>query len=222
MRTLPRIIGVGGNKFGAGKDTVALRLSDYGYRRFAFGDPLKREANWILTDSLYREQTWDSMPEPVRDAALVCLALGQLDTCVKPTTPEVRLFLQLYGTEFRRVCSSPTYWLDLLDQEIRESRAALAVVPDMRFENEWAWVRERGESWYVTRPEEAYAYSDLKRHASEGALENLEHDWRIQNDGSIPELWSKIDDRVTSLESPAVTFAEGGAIGIPQGPSLHI
>jgi hypothetical protein len=192
---------IGSDKPGGGKDTMAMRLADYGYRRYSFGDPLKTEVTAALTDLDYRDQIWDLMPEACQQAMLDCLALGQLDAFAKPTTPEMRTLLQQYGTEFRRNCTKQTYWLDAMDQAIEVDNPSKIVIPDQRFPNEFEWGKARGaHSWYVKRKADAYVYTATAvKHSSEGQLENLAHDWRISNDGSIQDLWEKIDIQMLSF-----------------------
>lgn len=218
----PSIILIGSDKPGGGKDTMALQLvASYGYKRYSFGDPLKTEVLAALTDQDYRDFIWDQMPEVARNAMLVCLALGQLDPFAKPTTPEMRTLLQAYGTEFRRICTSQTYWLDALEQEIEVDGASRIVVPDQRFPNEFTWGKARGgESWYVKRASDAYAYTaEAVKHSSEGQLENLPHDWRVANDGTIAELWEKIDERMAGY---GIANIPGVILGETSGPTLHL
>lgn len=218
----PSLILIGSDKPGGGKDTMALHLvANYGYKRYSFGDPLKTEVLAALTDPDYRDDVWDQMPEVTQQALLVCLALGQLDPFLKPTTPEMRVLLQTYGTEFRRMCTSQSYWLDALEQSIQVDNPSRVVIPDQRFPNEFFWGKNRGaESWYVKRAQDAYDYTAAAvKHSSEGQLENLPHDWRVANDHYISDLWLSISQRMDSYGIPNIP---GVILGQTQQGSLHI
>jgi hypothetical protein len=217
----PSLILIGSNKFGAGKDTVGGHLvKRYGYRRYSFGDFLKNESGQALTDPDFRDKVWDLMPETCRDALLACLALGQLDPFAKPTTPEMRVLLQQYGTEFRRA-QNENYWVELLNDAIEADKPERAVITDSRFPNEFWWGKHMsGECWYVMRPDDAYAYKQLAKHASEGALEELPHDWKVINDQTIEDLLALVDLRMQSY--PPAKVPGGMLLVEAQGNQVHL
>lgn len=241
MKPTPVLIGLAGNKFGAGKGTVAEYLiQNHGFAVYSFGGALKREVQVALTDEGYRSMIWEHMPEVTCDALLTCLALGQLDPFLKPTTPEMRLLLQTYGTEYRRA-QDPDYWVKAAFQAIEVENPERVVFDDMRFDNEYDFVKERGgETWLVVRDSDAYAYTNLTRHASEGGLDLKPFDWVVYNDATIEDLQGLVRVRMATYDRPGCrgcgepdcctgdgipSFPDliaGGSVGSPQGSSLHV
>ena len=200
--SLPNIIGVSGG-FGHGKDAVvSILVERFGYERHAFADCLKLEVKRALTELDYRDYVWNRMPVPCRDAVLTCLAVGDLDPFIKPTTPDMRSLLQLYGTEFRRA-QDQDYWIQaLFDNTAPGTRVA---VSDVRFRNEADLVREKGgQVWRVLRMDAFYAYSDKTRHSSERDLDGYEFDQVIINDGTLDDLEGRV---VATLMPPAVMLS---------------
>ena len=101
-----------------------------------------------------------------------------------------RALLQWWGTEFRRMVN-PEYWVRRLAEIIAKEKPQVALLSDMRFPNEKAWVEKHGASVKVDRPGlEPLAVA----HASELALAPLE-DWEwdavIKNDGTLEQFKEK-------------------------------
>lgn len=125
-----RVIGLAG-KAGAGKDyTYSHILSGYeGVVRVAFADGVRRE----IEEALLGDD----------EAGVVGLnALWK-----KPTSEEVRALLQWWGTDFRRA-QDPDYWVKKGVKRLKDlgslPSTRLAVVTDVRFENEAQAIRDLG------------------------------------------------------------------------------
>jgi len=163
------LIGLGGFA-GSGKDAAADILCDqFGFRRTSFAAALKDEIQVALAAKLIPE----GLSQVGQEAFLTCLALDQLDPFVKPTTPEMRLLLQQWGTEFRRA-QSVNYWV----RKVRNAWYALGrpntVVTDVRFYNEVDWVKsESGITAVVQR---------IYRHYETGVLEYMHESERLPYD----------------------------------------
>ncbi len=173
-----------GYRAGSGKDTVADYLvAKHGFVKVAFAGALKRAArdlcgfteeqvNGSLEQKEAKDPRWGFSP---------------------------RWFMQRFGTEVGRAIDS-NFWVRVLDMEFRRYGAASkyafraesdhiygVVISDLRFPNELAAVREWGgldvEVW---RPEAA-ARKDA--HASETSLDGVKFSWRLENTGSLEDLY---------------------------------
>lgn len=194
------IIGISG-KAGSGKDTVAeLLVRDHGFVRIGLADPMKRfaQAIWAFSDA----QLWG--PSSHRNAAdpRYRRADGLL------LTP--RHALQQLGTEWGRACD-PDVWIRyalrvaeaLVSERARryepelglvwDAEAAPArgvVIPDIRFRNELAAIRNAGgQVWRVMRG--SGLAGEAGQHPSEAEQDGIadhEFDRLIANHGSLIEL----------------------------------
>jgi len=96
-----------------------------------------------------------------------------------------RTLLQWWGTEFRRELDD-NYWVKRLAERIELEKPQIALITDMRFPNEMAFVTEYGETVRVDR-----AGLPPSTHASETALDDVSpEDWSIilTNDGTLSEF----------------------------------
>lgn len=163
------LIGLSG-KMGAGKDLVAALLRMHGYRRFSFGDCVRTE---VLA---HIERQPDTMFRGVTAEA----------ACSKPLSDDARKLLQWWGTDYRRA-EDPDYWVSKIRDEV--SQHSLAVISDVRFDNEAALVRQRGgQIWRITRP--ATQSNGFPGHVSEALA--FDADLEIENDGCAYQLAEKV------------------------------
>jgi dephospho-CoA kinase len=175
------LIGIAG-RARVGKDTAGLYLADrYGLRRMAFADPVKRVV-----------------------AELLGVSLGVLETHGKEAPiagldRSPRYLYQTLGTEWGRNLVHPDLWVRVLAREhaLVERQACVhgVVITDVRMPNEAAWVRERGTLVHITR-QDAPA---VRAHESEQGVEVLEGDVVLPNDGTIDELYRRLDDLVAEV-----------------------
>ncbi len=136
----PRIIGLCGD-IGSGKDTVAEHLVQmHGYTRLGFADKLKQVAADVY--GLDR-QVWGSQEDKAAPIPHV------LDASGEPRT--ARSILEWLGTEgFRTI--SPDTWTNYAMRQVDSRSHARWVIPDVRFRNEFAAIRERdGLVWEVVK-----------------------------------------------------------------------
>jgi hypothetical protein len=179
-----RLIGLAGLA-GCGKDTVALHLiKNYNFARIAFADPLKDAADIMLG---YEAGTWKSLTPEYKNMLV-------------PGKPySWRQFWQKLGTEVGRNID-PDIWLTTAAKKIeaiRDLGFSGAVITDVRFENESKLIRElRGSIAHVYRI--GLATMD---HASEKGIEIKTHDFVLYNNGTIEELYRKVDKMMETLNS---------------------
>jgi hypothetical protein len=168
------ILGVAG-KAGSGKDTVAAWIRDE-YRAYIrpLAFPIKLAiAAMLYTDvSEFNDRAWKETPLP--------------DLKISP-----RVLAQTLGTEWGRALH-PDFWLIVLERHLRFlPGTGIVVIPDVRFENEAHWIRERkGFVIHLTRAG-ADGNVGIENHASEQGILLGERDVCISNDGSIDDLHDK-------------------------------
>jgi hypothetical protein len=181
-----RIIGLAG-KSGSGKDVVADHIGEkYGYTKIAVADAIRDEVNAFLQLALGnygafmfgKNTSFSDVLEAFRTAVYA-----------KPTTPEMRVILQWWGTEYRR-SQNPDYWVDILQNKIMETD--LAVVSDVRLPIEIDVIHQAGgEVWFVERP--GIAAVGIPNHLTEIGLVGATFDRTIVNDKSLEDLRATID-----------------------------
>ena len=173
MSKLP-LIGITG-KARSGKDTLANTLEQRGYFRYRLAGPLKKFAAILLEKSLPEIEAMD---------------YGEQQTAFGGKT--LRQFLQLLGTDFGRDMISPGIWVYQVNRDYEFLLSRLAelsivgmVVPDVRFENEAAWIRERGGLMvHITRD----GAGPVNPHCSEDGVAFAEGDVAAVNNGSLDDL----------------------------------
>lgn len=184
-----KVIGLAG-KSGSGKDLIADYLGErYNYRKIAVADAIRDEVSEFISMALLGETVHrpDIIPiefKPVWEAY-------RKSVWAKPTSPEMRVLLQWWGTEYRRNQDS-NYWTERLAERIANSLENL-VISDIRTPEEVAVVREAGgEVWFVLRP--GIQSVGIPNHLTEVALEGFKFDLDILNDGTIEDLYQTVDE----------------------------
>jgi hypothetical protein len=162
----PPIIGIAG-RARSGKDTVAnFIIAAIGGYRYSFADPIRAMLAPLgvdMNDPFWQERKEEPIP-----------ALG-----VSP-----RRMMQTLGTEWGRQLIHPDLWIIMAHQRLLSSGPGM-VVPDVRFENEAAWVRKHGgRIIHVIRPDAKV----VEAHASEDGIEMLDSDVQLLNSGTLEEL----------------------------------
>jgi hypothetical protein len=109
-----------------------------------------------------------------------------------------RRMAQTLGTEWMRNSVVSDGWLRLADEFIKVQKALAAfddvpvsgiVIPDIRFENEAEWLRNKGGAlWHIVRDVEA-----VESHISESGVRHFEGDRVLDNTDSIAWLQGQID-----------------------------
>lgn len=181
------VIGMIG-RAGSGKDTVADYLvQKYGYTKIAFADPLKKAVQIMFDiddDHMYdRELREVELPD------------------WKPWS--TRKLLQFVGTELMRNQVDEDIWMK--NAVSRAKKLQKAVISDARFPNEVDGVREMLADHAkvvfirVSRPGHLDAQGGIKGHASEAMIDDLNADVDIVNDGTLEDLYAKVDRVIADL-----------------------
>jgi hypothetical protein len=175
----------------SGKDTVAqFIIDDYGFVRRAFADKLKAALIRLNPMVDYVSPTsgkteWFRLTDAIR-------YYGGLES-LKSNSPELRALMQRLGTEVGRDTFGTNFWVD---QALGEVFGGLdIVVTDVRFENEVDAIRNRGGVvWRISRS----GVAPVNGHSSETAIDHVDFDRYISNDGTLEEL----HDQVTAIMDP--------------------
>ena len=160
------MIGLVGKK-GSGKDTMAdFLVSDYGYRKLAMADPLKKACKILFDFS-------DAQLSDHQEKERVDERWG-----ISP-----RQAFQTMGTDLIRKHIFDDFWLRRADMEVGHYLEENMVVSDIRFPNEAQWVKNHGgiliriHSPCLIVPEE-------DTHSSEVLMEDIIVDHELLNDKS--------------------------------------
>ena len=169
------IIGISG-KIGTGKTTLAghlqrlLAREKYVVGHFSFGDALKREVSSVFGVPLVDLYTQEGK-------AKVCT----FEVDGHERTMMLRELLQWYGKFIRG--QNPSHWVDRLSGEIVQSGFRVAIIDDVRFENEAACAEKPGRKKSMLLRLEPYAGwtcdHSVAAHESETALDDYTFRWRI-------------------------------------------
>jgi hypothetical protein len=169
MRDLPPIVGLSGYAR-SGKDSVADYLArEYGYRRVAFGDHLKKFVTAVFPDVAERvdQLGWEKAKEIL----------------------EVRRALQRVGSAGRDHIH-PDVWIISALREL-DDEATLIVVSDVRFPNEATLIQNQGGPvWRLERQGYGPAGNDI----TDTSLDDYEgFAATINNDGDLESLYAKVE-----------------------------
>ena len=100
-----------------------------------------------------------------------------------------RTLLQFWGLEYRRA-EDPDYWVDCLSANIAGENPKHALISDVRFPNEFNWVKSQGGvTVKVIRPSNTFERS---QHESECALDTFEFDYTLINLDENPDASGKL------------------------------
>ncbi len=163
---------------GSGKDAAASHLCrQYRAAKFAFADPLYAAISAITGLSVHELQD-----------------RRRKETELEWLSASPRRLLQTLGTEWGRETVHPEIWIMATLRRIDASQSPVAVVADVRFENEAEAIRRRGGVvWRIVRPG-AGLYGVTAGHSSEQGIPESLVDDEVLNDGDLPTLDRRLDD----------------------------
>ncbi len=223
------IIGITGF-IGSGKDTVANYLvAQHGFQRDSFAGTLKDAVAQVfgwdrqLLEGLTPEaRIWREQVDP-----WWANRLGMPNL-----TP--RHMLQLWGTEVCRQGFHDDIWIASLENRLRRTKTN-TVISDVRFPNEIQTIRKNGgiciwvtrgalPEWYncafqenTTHDDSQWLLEDAEQlmpqrypgvHHSEWAWIGQQFDYQIDNNGSVPQLYSKINSLLQDLQVSNLTGSQ--------------
>lgn len=210
------IIGISG-LIGSGKGTVATHLTDhFGFRKDSFAASLKDACaaifDWprdMLEGETKESRQW-------REEVDTWWA-NKLD--IPAFTP--RLALQLIGTDALRNNFNQGLWFLTLEHRIHKNPEQHVVISDVRFPNEIKFIQDNGgymvkvsrgpaPIWYETAimanrgnsiAKEVMTKTYSEAHFSEWAWAGSKCDYEINNETTIENLNSQIEDIITNAVS---------------------
>jgi hypothetical protein len=179
------VIGIAG-KMMAGKDSTAdVLCSKFGFIRRSMAAALREECFLALNERKTPPGVADDIIHIIEQEDWHPSAIHQ-----KPTPPSIRRLLQFWGTELRRE-QDPDYWIKRMLDYLNRHTGESVVIPDIRFANEAALVREFGGVVWIVRRAQADATRDSAAHAhiSERFCdEYASWDAQIANNGTLADL----------------------------------
>lgn len=160
----------------SGKDAAASFLVERGWKRLAFADAVRKgllAMNPIITGS---RRLKDIVDEDGWDYAKL--------------NPEVRRLLQVYGTEAGRDIHGSCCWADIVACQIVSLRGNYhIVVTDVRFREEVRMIQVYGgQIIRIAKP----GVGPVNDHKSDTAIDRIQEDSWIANDGTLEDLKRKI------------------------------
>lgn len=176
----PVVIGFG-HKARQGKGTVVETIVDaykgeYDVRAYGFGDELKAEVN-----------QFDQLEFCLRNGIQYDYDRPMTDPLCQTEHGKQSRLLQFWGDYMRQ--RDNFYWVKKLGASISKDRPRIALIHDVRYKNEFAFVKAMGG--FMVRVQRL-GYTDLSRdarHISEVDLDNVKFDIEITvNDGEIEQL----------------------------------
>lgn len=188
------LIGIVG-LIGSGKDTVAERLvAQHSYRRDSFAKSLKDAVssmfNWdreLLEGKTNASREWREQPDEFWS-----------ERFGKPVTP--RWVLQYFGTEVMRGQMYDGIWVDSC---LGRYKGENTVISDTRFVNEIKKIKAKNGKIILVKRGELPTQKEMQdkgAHKSEWDWLDSEFDYVIDNNGTLEDLYKKVDDLIVRLE----------------------
>lgn len=191
---------------GSGKDTVADYLeSEYGFTRMSFAGSLKDAVSVIFG---WDRQMLEGRTSEAREEREKIDEWWSNRLHIKHLSP--RWVLQYFGTEVCRVGFHQDIWLASLENKLRTKDDI--VVTDTRFPNELQMLSNKGLLVHIKRGEypEWWAQAQLASyspkaleymtdsgiHPSEWSWASYQFDEILDNNGSLDDLYKKVDKLV--------------------------
>lgn len=198
-----------GHQARTGKDTaiaeiIKERSETYDIRKYGFGDAVKQEVNRMVESCGGMKGFFQIMKGEAEQFNYYVPAFYD-ENSGKPTyLPEwvvydpdapmddplcplgkQRTLLQFWG-EYRRK-QDMDYWVNKLIPRIAEDKPDIALICDLRYPNEFNWIKDHGETIKVIRPDKP----NVNPHISEQALShvpNSEWSFVLENKGSLAQF----------------------------------
>jgi adenylate kinase family enzyme len=179
---------------GSGKDTVAEQLvKQHNFKRDSFAKSLKdATANifgWdraLLEGYSKESREWREQPDRFWS-----------EKFGKEVTP--RWILQYFGTEVCRENMLDSIWVDSL---VARYRGENTVISDTRFVNEINTIRKQGGKIVLVKRGEIPSREEMQAsgaHQSEWDWIGCKFDYEINNNGTLQELYTSVDDMLSHL-----------------------
>lgn len=170
-----KLIGLAG-RARSGKTSIADYLvHDYGYQHLAFADPIRDTIEHVF-------DTPHQYSHILKEAG------------IPPHGKSYRELAQTLGDWGRGL--RPDFWVLELERRLELIKRGLGddlcvVISDVRYINEAFWVRQRGQLWHITRPDQDPA--ETREHSSELGIEPWYGETLICNSETLDDLRDHVD-----------------------------
>jgi hypothetical protein len=200
----PEVIGINGAAR-SGKNTVGNYLVDkHGYTRIAFADPVKAcllALNPEVTVTHFdHPEVVEYVKYTVYPYMRVADIVQQFGWEIAKEVKEVRQLLQRMGTEVGRNILTPaldlekSLWIEIAEKKLDDLlyQGNKVVITDQRFDDEagFVWDYSEGTNLRLVRPDAP----EVAAHSSENGIDDGLIDVEIENDGTIEDLYAKVDE----------------------------
>lgn len=199
------IIGIAGF-LGSGKGTLGdILIQEHGFRAIAFADAVKDAVSAIFKwdRSMLEGDTKESRDFREQNDQYWSSKFGY------EVTP--RYMLQLMGTEAGRDVFDPNLWVHVVEKTVLQNPNSDFVITDLRFPNESKSIKNMGGHtirvvrgpepvWFETAAKDNLTNSNSMSllypavHRSEYSLCGYEFDCIIENNGTIEDLKTKLNE----------------------------
>jgi hypothetical protein len=162
----------------SGKSTISNHLiMKYNYTKIILAKTLKSMLEIFLKDLGYAPKN------------ILRMIYGDLKEVIIPEIGKTpRQLMQTLGTEWARECVGENIWIKIACSNL--NNIMNYVTEDVRFLNEANSFREAGfKIIKIIRP----SAKITSKHSSEGSLDNYNFDYTIENNGTLDELFEKMD-----------------------------
>ena len=174
-----KLIGLAG-RARSGKSSIADYLvNDYGFQHLAFADPIRDTIEHVF-------DTPHQYSHVLKEAG------------IQPHGKSYRELAQTLGDWGRGL--RPDFWVIELERRLELIKRGLGddlcvVVSDVRYLNEAFWVRDRGQLWHITRPDQDP--DQTRTHSSEAGILRWPEEAKIVNTGTLADLFAHVDRLLT-------------------------
>ena len=194
------IIGLKGLK-NSGKDTVAAYLiKQHNFERRAFADPLKRSVAALLDIPYHEIDKWKNDPN-------VWVSVHTVGPYDEFSTLTFRQFLQRMGDEASKQVWWDTFWDDLTLPIDGFYHGKKIVITDCRFESNARRINICG-GYVVQLRRPGFEVQDP--HRGEELFPDKMVDYTLMNDGTLDDLYDKINEMLIHLDRLEPRHIGGG------------
>ncbi len=189
----------------SGKDAAASFLVERGWKRLAFADKVREAALaidpwvWVSVNELSDNDNHTLCMKMVglrdefieEDGSFVRLSwiVNLIGWDAAKKLSDVRQYLQRIGTEAGRDIHGPECWTDIIEYQLWNCAERNVVITDVRFQEEVDLVGYYGgQIIRITKP----GVGPVNNHKSDAAIDEIEHDMLLVNDGTLEDLRAKI------------------------------
>lgn len=190
------IIGIGG-KLASGKDAISDHLVEkHGWTKLGMSDALG-EALLALDPYVPVEKKFLWFFDRISFIRYSTL-FNEVGYTQAKVNDEVRRLLQKLGTEVGRKIIDEHTWTNIVERRAQEALDAGApgvIITGIRYPNELLMIEDLiGELWWVERP--SLSATVNAGHSSENSVSSVDFERVIINDGTLEDLYKKVDDLV--------------------------